>query len=90
MPRGGSAHKGKSDIKPIYVADASAAFTGYQVLKQEVEKGTNADVRAGVAPSTEQTRFEIQKIDQRSEIRTIDFVGILERHGLRPFLHMHA
>lgn len=80
--------RGNSDIKPIFVADPAAAFNGFQVLKQEVERGTKADIRAGVAPSTEQTRFEIEKIDERAEVRTIDFVGVLERHGLRPFLFM--
>lgn len=80
--------RGRGEVAPIYVSDPAAAFNGYQVLKQEVERGTNSDVRAGVAPSTEQTRFEIQKIQQRAETRTVDFVGVLERHGLRPFLYM--
>ena len=80
--------RGNAEIKPIFISDPAAAFQGYQVLKQEVERGTQSDVRAGVAPSTEQTKFEINKIDQRAEVRKIDFVGTLERHGLRPFLYM--
>jgi len=76
-------------IKAIEVADPTWAFNGVQFFKGEVEEGTGVDVaRKGVSSSTEQTAFEVSKIDQKSEVRTIDFVGTLENQGLKPFLYM--
>lgn len=76
-------------IKPIEVADPTWALQGLQMFKQEVEEGTGVNaVRKGASASVEQTAYEIQKLDQKSEIRTIDFVSTLESQALRPFLYM--
>jgi hypothetical protein len=76
-------------IKPIEVADPTWALQGLQMFKQEVEEGTGVNaVRKGASASVEQTAFEIQKLDQKSEIRTIDFVATLESQALKPFLYM--
>lgn len=88
-PRAQIPTRGKADIEPIYLARPDAAFNGYQALRQMVEAGTSVDAtRAGVSSSTEQTAFEVDKKDQKSEIRLIDFVGVLDRQGLRPYLYM--
>lgn len=76
-------------IKPIEVADPTWALQGLQLFKQEVEEGTGVNaVRKGASAAVEQTAFEIQKLDQKSEIRTIDFVATLESQALKPFLYM--
>lgn len=76
-------------MKTIEVADPTWALQGLQLFKGEVEEGTGVNaVRKGASASVEQTAFEIQKLDQKSEIRTIDFVGTLEAQALRPFLYM--
>lgn len=74
---------------PIEVADPSWALQGLQLFKGEVEEGVGVDaVRKGATAAVEQTAFEISKLDQRSEIRTIDFVATLEAQGLKRFLYM--
>ena len=76
-------------MKPIEVADPSWALQGLQLFKAETEEGTGVDVtRKGVSASTEQTAFEVSKMDQKSEVRTIDFVATLESQGVKPFLYM--
>jgi hypothetical protein len=76
-------------IKAIEVADPSWALQGAQIFKAEVEEGTGVDVhRKGTSASVEQTAFEVDKVDQRSEVRTVDFVSTLESQGMKPFLYM--
>jgi hypothetical protein len=59
------------------------------LFKQEVEEGTGVNaVRKGSSAAVEQTAYEISKVDQKSEIRTIDFVGTVESQALKPFLYM--
>jgi hypothetical protein len=76
-------------LKTIDVADPTWALQGLQLFKGEVEEGTGVNsTRKGSGASVEQTAFEIQKLDQKSEIRTIDFVSTLESQGLNSFLYM--
>ena len=76
-------------LKTIDIADPTFALQGLQLFKQEVEEGTGVNsVRKGASAAVEQTAFEVSKMDQKSEIRTIDFVGTLESQGLKPFLYM--
>ncbi len=64
-------------------------FQAYLQLKEEVERGTGVDAtRSGVSASTDQTAFEVAKKDQRGEVRTVDFTGVLDREALKPFLYM--
>lgn len=76
-------------MKTIDVADPTWALQGLQLFKGEVEEGVGVDsVRKGASAAVEQTAFEISKLDQKSEIRTIDFVNTLEVQGLKPFLYL--
>lgn len=77
-------------IEVIYQPDPTPALEGYLALKQETEQGTAVDAnRQGVSESVEQTATEVEKKSNRSEVRTVDLVSVLERQGLRPALYMH-
>ena len=80
---------GAANTKFLDIGDPSFMFEAFQVLRAEIERGTAVDAtRSGVSASTEQTAFEVSKKDQKSEIRTVDFLGTLDRQGLKPFLYM--
>jgi hypothetical protein len=80
---------GAANIKLIETGDPMVALQGLQYAINEVEKGTGSNaVRQGVSSGTEQTATEVVKAEQRGELRTVDFVGVLERQALRPFLYM--
>lgn len=75
-------------LKTIEVADPSWALQGLQLFKSEVEEGVGVDaVRKGATAAVEQTAYEVSKLDQKSEIRTIDFVATLEVQALKPYLY---
>lgn len=75
-------------LKTLDVADPTWALQGLQLFKAEVEEGVGVDaVRKGASGNVEQTAYEISKLDQKSEIRTIDFVNTLETQGLKTFLY---
>jgi len=81
--------RGGANFKLVETADPSWALSGLQMAKQHVAEGTGTDaIRKGVSAGTEQTATEVVKTDQKSEIRTVDFVGVLERQAIRPFLYM--
>jgi len=81
--------KGTANFKIIETGDPSFALQAWQMFSRDVERGTALDApRSGVSAGTEQTATEIVKASQRNEVRTVDFVGILERQALRPFLYM--
>lgn len=81
--------RGNASVKTIHVADPAPAREAMILAQRHVQDGTGVDAtRKGVSASTEQTAFEVQKKDQKSEIRTIDFVGTLERQAVKPFLYM--
>lgn len=80
---------GAANTKTIPTGDPSVALTGLQWAISEVEKGTGSNaIRQGVTSGNELTATEIVKSEQRGELRTVDFVGVLERQGLRPYLYM--
>jgi hypothetical protein len=88
-PKATFALRNGGQLKTIDVADPTWALQGLQLFKGEVEEGTGVNsVRKGSSAAVEQTAFEIQKLDQKSEIRTFDFVSTLESQGLNPFLYM--
>jgi hypothetical protein len=84
--------RGTGAFKQVAIGNPVVALTGLTYLQQHIERGTGTDaVRSGVSPGTEQTATEVVKAAQKSEIRTVDFVGTLERQMLRPYLYMqHA
>lgn len=76
-------------MKTIEVADPTWALQGVMLFKGEVEEGVGVDsTRKGTSASVEQTAFEVSKMDQKSEIRTVGFVGTMEHQGVKPFLYM--
>ncbi len=81
-----------ADIKVLDVGDPQSALVGVQYFLNHVNEGLSLDrVRKGVSDTAEQTATEVIKKEQRGEVREIDFVGIVERQGLLPFLYMqHA
>lgn len=81
--------RGTASVKTIQTADPTWAIQGMQMAQQHVERGTSVDAtRAGVSSGGDVTATEIVKKEQKGEIRTLGFVGTLERRGLRPFLFM--
>ena len=80
---------GAANVKQLETGDPSWAQAATMMMIGEVEKGTSVDAtRAGISDNTERTATEVVKKDQKSEVRDVDFVGTLERQGLRPFLYM--
>ena len=54
-----------------------------------MREGLGVDsVRAGVSEGNEQTATEIIKREQKGELRSIDFLRVLDSQVLKPFLHM--
>lgn len=88
-PKAVFALRSGGQMKTIEVADPSWALQGMQLFKADVEEGVGVDAtRKGTTGAVEQTAFEVSKIDQRSEIRTIDFVSTLESQGLKSYLYL--
>jgi len=81
--------RGNARLQVLDTADPTWAFNALQFAQKHVQDGTGVDsTRKGVSASTEQTAFEVAKKDQKSEIRTVDFVGTMERQALLPFLYI--
>lgn len=88
-PKAMNASRGGNGTRTILVADPGPALQGLQIGIAHIEQGTAVDqVRSGVSPGTEQTATEVVETSQRAEVREVEFVGILERQALLPFLYM--
>lgn len=80
---------GASNFQAVDIGDPSFLFTAVQALTQEVQQGTSVDtIRSGVSPSTDQTATEVSIAEQKGEVRTVDFLSVLDRQLLKPYLHM--
>jgi hypothetical protein len=80
---------GAANVKLLETGDPLVALKGLEYAINEVEKGTGTNaIRQGVSSGTEQTATEVVKAEQKGELRTVDFVGVLERQALKPFLYM--
>ncbi len=76
-------------VNQIQIGQPDVALQGYLSLKESVEKGTGINaVRETAGNNVPMKAAEVHANDQRSEIRTVDFVAGLERKALRPFLYM--
>lgn len=80
--------KGSGDIKMIETGDPNAALAGFKEAMQIIQQGLGVDaVRSGTTAPTGRTAFEINKVSQSAEVRTLDFIDKLEP-GLETYLYM--
>lgn len=80
---------GAANFKTVDVGDPSFMFNAVLALRQDVREGLSVDsVRSGVSEGTEQTATEIVKREQKGELRSLDFLRVLDSQALKPFLHM--
>lgn len=80
---------GAANFKSIDVGDPSFMFQSVLALRQDMREGLGVDsVRSGVSEGTEQTATEITKREQKGELRSIDFLRVMDAQVLKPFLHM--
>jgi TolA-binding protein len=86
-----NATKGISNKKVEFmqVGDPKAALSGLTFALTKLEEGTGVNaIRSGVSASDRKTATEVERTEQRGEVRTVDFVDKLELGALRPFLYM--
>ena len=87
-PGAKTASKGSGDIKMIETGDPAAALAGFKEAMQIIQQGLGVDaVRSGTTAPTGRTAFEINKVSQSAEVRTLDFIDKLEP-GLETYLYM--
>lgn len=89
--KSGTKSMGKG-MKVLEVADPTPAMAAMQFGFRQLQEGLGvSSLRQGVDSSDRQTATEAKLMEQGSEVRTIDFIGKLERQALRPYLYMqHA
>jgi hypothetical protein len=89
----GAAHgtKGGADFKQVEIGDPSAALAALELCIRVLQGGTGVnEVRQGAPTSDRKTAFEVNKIAQGAEVRTVDFIRKLN-YALRSWLYMqHA
>jgi len=80
---------GAQDFKQIDVGDPSWAVPAIQFFKSETQEGTGvSSARSGAQRQADRvTATQIEQEAQGAEIRTIDFVGKMEK-GLRAYLYI--
>lgn len=87
--KSGTKSMGKG-MKILEIGDPGPALTAMQFGFRQLQEGLGvSSIRQGSASADRQTATEAKLMEQGSEVRTIDFIGRLERQGLRPFLYMH-
>lgn len=80
---------GSAAVKFMDIGDPTPIFNCAQILLSDIKEGTSVDSsRAGVSTSGDVTATEVRNNSARGEVRTVDFLGVLDRQGLQPFLHM--
>lgn len=80
--------KGSGDIKMIETGDPASALAGFKEAMQIIQQGLGVDaVRSGTTAPTGRTAYEINKVSQSAEVRTLDFIDKLEP-GLETYLYM--
>jgi hypothetical protein len=91
-PGASNSSRNLKGVVELPTGDPSPALAGYQVMRDQIQSGLGVDKnRAGAGDNVERTAFEVDKVAQFGEIRTIDFVEKHESFGLSPFLYMqHA
>jgi len=88
-PGAQTASKGSNKFQEVKIGDPKAALLGIEFGLQKIEEGTSVNaIRSGATDADRKTATEVTNTQQSSEVRTVDFVGKLEKSGLRPFLYM--
>ena len=80
---------GAQDFKQVDIGDPSWAIPAVQFFKAEIQEGTGvSSPRAGAQRQADRvTATQIEQEAQGSEIRTIDFVGKMEK-GIKAYLYI--
>ena len=87
-PRANIATKGSGKVTALETGDPQAALAGFSQAMQIIQQGLGVDaVRSGTTAPSGRTAFEINKVSQSAEIRTLDFIDKLEP-GLESYLYM--
>lgn len=87
--KSGTKSMGKG-MKILEIGDPTQALNAMRFGFQQLQEGLGvSSLRQGTQTSDRQTATEAKLMEQGSEVRTIDFIGRLERQALRPFLYMH-
>jgi hypothetical protein len=91
FPGAAMGSKGGADFKQVQIGDPLASLQGLELLLRVIQEGTGVNsIRAGAPTSDRKTAFEVDKVAQGAEVRTIDFIRKLNG-SLRTFLYMqHA
>jgi hypothetical protein len=79
-------------FKSLEIGQPDAALTALQFGFRQLQEGLGvSSLRQGSNSSDRQTATEAKLMEAGSEVRTIDFIGKLERQGARPYVYMqHA
>ena len=86
--KSGTKSMGKG-MKILEIGEPNQALTAMQFGFRQLQEGLGvSSLRQGTESSDRQTATEAKLMEQGSEVRTIDFIGRLERQALRPFLYM--
>lgn len=76
-------------FKSLEIGQPEAALNAMQFGFRQLQEGLGvSSLRQGSETSDRQTATEAKLMEQGSEVRTIDFIGKLERQGARPYLYM--
>lgn len=83
--------KASNAFQQVETGDPNFALQGLEMGLRQMQAGTGvSEVRSAVPTSDRQTAFEVNKIAQAGEVRTVDFIKKLNRN-LQTWLYMqHA
>lgn len=75
-------------MQVLKIGASGPALEGLQVFLRQMQEGTGVSaLRSGTTNSDRQTAFEVNKVAQGAEVRTVEFVSQLEPN-FRTFLYM--
>jgi hypothetical protein len=75
-------------MQVLDIGDPSWAIKSLEVFLRQMQEGTGVSaLRSGTTNSDRQTAFEVNKVSQGAEVRTIEFIANLEP-AMKTFLHM--
>jgi hypothetical protein len=83
--------KGSNAFQEVKIGEPSWALQGLEMGLRQMQAGTGvSEVRSAVPTADRQTAFEVSKVAQAGEVRTVDFIRKLNRN-LQTWLYMqHA
>ncbi len=80
--------QGSADFKEVTVGDPSAPLAGLELAIRIIQEGTGVNsVRTGAPESDRKTAYEVNKVAQGAEVRTVDYIRKLNS-ALRTWLYM--